>query len=357
MPNELCLFGEVGFDVTAVEVKTLLAQMDQTEDLVVRIDSPGGSVFQGFSIHESLAQYPGRKKAVVESAAFSIASYILTAFDDVEIAANGYVMIHNPSMTVDGDDAAFAKASADLKKIRESMVEAYSARMGIPADQVEEMMAAETYYNASEAIAAGFAKSKTEARRSMAVASAKNVNMPKAVSQSLASAGDAGGDTQQPKDRPMANEEKRVATVREIKAIYPNAKAEFIVKCVEKEMTAEEVHAGAMEELQAENDGLKSQMTLLEEEIQNLKAAKDDEYAKAAADDEEAKAEEEAKAKARGNTPVAAGSGPVASARERWTSAIAQYMERGLDRTRAAQKANASHPGLRQQMIEEANAR
>ena len=114
MPNELLLLGEVGVDFTSTDVKTQLAHMDQSEPLDVRIDSPGGSVFQGFSIHESLKNYAGPVKAIIESAAFSISSYIPLAADEVEIAPNVYLMIHNPSMGDDGDDEAHEKTAADF---------------------------------------------------------------------------------------------------------------------------------------------------------------------------------------------------------------------------------------------------
>ena len=265
MPNELCLYGEIGVDITSVDVKTLLAQMDQTEDLVVRIDSPGGSVFQGFSIHESLSQYPGQKQAVVESAAMSIASYILTAFEDVAIARNGYVMIHNPNMVMDGDDEAFSKAASDLTKYKSTMVSDYAQRTGKSESEILELMKAETYLNADEAIEMGFATSKTEPVPSRVV-TAKTKHMPAAVRSALAEAGDT--DTDSPtKEKPVAEQPKRVAaTVSQIKSMFPKAKSDFIVRCMEKEMTAEEVQNKAMEELQSEVEELQAKLAAYEEE-------------------------------------------------------------------------------------------
>ena len=360
MPNELCLYGEIGVDITSVDVKTLLAQMDQTEDLVVRIDSPGGSVFQGFSIHESLSQYPGQKQAVVESAAMSIASYILTAFEDVAIARNGYVMIHNPNMVMNGDDEAFSKAASDLTKYKSTMVSDYAQRTGKSESEILEMMRAETYLNADEAIEMGFATSKTEPIPSRVVA-AKTKHMPAAVRKSLADAKAARGDSPA-EERPVADQPKRVAaTVREVKAIHPHAKPEFIVRCVEKEMTAEEVQHEAMEELRSENEELQAKLKAMEDEKEEARAKAEEEAKAKAEEEEKAKAEEKeeetAKAKARGHYPIAATirSGSV-SAREKWSEVIDEYQKRGMSRVNAVQRANQSYPGLRQQIVDEANA-
>lgn len=362
MPNEILLYGEIGVDVTSTDVKTVLASMDTDEELVVRIDSPGGSVFQGFSIHEALAQYPGPKRAVVESVSMSIASYILTAFDDVTIARNGYVMIHNPNLSMEGDDEDFAKAASDLAKYKATMISDYAERTGKSQDEILEMMKAETYLNADEAIEMGFATSKTEPIPSRVV-TARTKQMPMAVQRSLSCDEDASGDTYQTTEKQeMADTPKRVAaTVREVKAIHPNAKAEFIVKCVEKEMTAEEVQQEAMEQLQSENDELKSKLKAMEDEQEKARAMEEEEEKAKAEEDEKAKAAEEeetkARARARGHQPVAVATrSGGASATAKWREAVDTCLERGMPRARAVQQASRANPGLREQYLQEVNA-
>jgi ATP-dependent protease ClpP protease subunit len=136
MPNEINLFGPIGrtqdgSGVTAQQVKSLLAAADQNQPLVVRIDSEGGSVFDGLSIYEAFNNYPGPKKAIIESTAFSIASYIAMAFDEVEIAENGYVMIHEPASATDGTSSELKKSAELLDKLDQSMVTAYAKKTGL----------------------------------------------------------------------------------------------------------------------------------------------------------------------------------------------------------------------------------
>lgn len=360
MPNEILLYGEIGVDVTSTDVKTVLASMDTDDELVVRIDSPGGSVFQGFSIQEAIAQYPGPKRAVVESAAMSIASYILTAFDDVAIARNGYVMIHNPNLQLEGDDEAFTKAAADLTKYKATMIADYADRTGKSQDEVLEMMKAETYLNADEAIEMGFATSKTEPVPSRVV-TAKTKQMPTAVRKSLADAKAARGDSLA-EERPVAEQPKRVAaTVREVKAIHPHARPEFIVRCVEKEMTAEEVQHEAMEELRSENEELQAKLKAMEDEKEESRVKAEEEEKAKAEEEEKAKAEEKeeetAKARARGHQPVAvANRSGGASARQQWRELVKSHMSEGLSQDRAIARVDELEPELRGQIVAEANA-
>lgn len=364
MSNELLIYGEIGIDVTSTDIKTQLAQMDRDEELVVRIDSPGGSVFQGFSIHESLTQYPGPKRAVVESAAMSIASYLLTAFDDVAIAQNGYVMIHNPAMGMsDGDDEAFMKAAGDLAKFKTTMITDYASRTGKTPEEIAEMMKTETYLDANESVEAGFATEVME-RPVQSRVTATNRVLPSGVRAALRNGSDPVS-TATAKVTPMAEKpERTAATVSQIKAMFPKAKADFIVRCVEKEMTAEEVLEKAMEEIQSENEELKSKLAAREEEEKEAKAKAEEEEearAKAMEEEEEAKAEEEeAKARARGNGPLAVSrvtGSRKASARVEWHQAVKECVKRGMPKARAVIAANRENPGLRERMLAEVNVR
>jgi ATP-dependent Clp protease protease subunit len=132
--NEINISGIVGVDVTAAIVKSALADMDQSSQLIVRIDSEGGEVFEGLSIYDALSKYSGRKHAIIEPRAFSIASYILCACDTAEISENGYVMLHNPYIgDVGGDASDMASQAALLGKLQESLTKAYGQTRTIAA--------------------------------------------------------------------------------------------------------------------------------------------------------------------------------------------------------------------------------
>lgn len=351
MPNELKIFGEVGEKVTAEMVRAQLAAMDQSEPLTVRFDSPGGSVSEGFAIYTALTNYEGPITGVVESAAFSIASYIAMACDDIQMASNGYLMIHNPRGEVQGDDEEMANASSFIAKLKTDMITAYSERSGIEPDRIAAMMRDESYLNASESVRLGFANSIQATKRTTGIAASALESLPYRIVASLRC--DApGGDITEPKEQPMAND-KVAATVKQIKAIYPKATDKFVVKAVEQEMTEEEVKAAAMEELEAENGELKEKLEAMEEELEAFKSRAMEEEQQAKAQEEE---EQQAKARAKANSPVALGVGANVSASSLWKTKVEELVSQGFARPKAVALASKRNPGLREKYLEEANS-
>lgn len=373
MSNEINLFGPIGrtddgTGITAQQVKTFLASADQTQPLVVRIDSEGGSVFDGLSIYDAFKAYPGPKKAIVESTAFSIASYIACAFEEVEIAENGYFMIHEPKMVADGTQSELRGGAELLAKLDQSMVEAYCRKTGLSEVETRSLMKAETFFNASEALTYGLASSVGSVQVQTRIApQAKHRDMPQRVYAALFGAGSGDGvKHDKHKEQPVANQKPTAATVKEIKAAFPKMKAEFVVRCMEEELPLEDVAAKAAEELMAENEQLMAKCTAMEEEITALRAAKAMEEETPAAEETIIEVEEEeapaAKAKATasvGVKPVARAAGTVRakSATALWTSAVDACLPKcGGNKVKAAAMANKQNPGLRQRMVAEANS-
>jgi ATP-dependent protease ClpP protease subunit len=372
VPNEINLFGVIGNvggerGITAQQVKTLLAKMDQTQPLIVRIDSEGGSVFDGLSIYEAFANYPGPKKAVIESTAFSIASYIAMAFDDVEIAENGYVMVHEPASSVDGTASDLTKSAELLAKLDQSMVEAYARKTGLSESEARMLMQDETFLNASEALNYGFVTSISSRQvQTQIKPAARHEKLPQRVYASLFS-GRSDGDKSETSEEQSMTTQPIAASIKEIKAAFPKMKAEFFVKCLEKELPLASVAKAAADELTAENEELTAQVAAMGEELAALKAkAMDDDKEEAKAMDEDDKEEsmdddeEEAKAKASsGAKPVARAKSAATSktATVRWNEAVDAALVTAKTKFKAVAVANRKHPGLREQMLAEANAR
>lgn len=357
MPNEIKLYGDIGEGgITCQMVKTQLAKMDATQPLIVRIDSFGGSVFDGLSMYEAFASYPGPKKAIIETSAFSIASYIAMAFDEVEIASNGYLMIHSPYVDGAGGTSEELINMAELGvKIKQDMVRAYSTKAGISESDALALMSKDTYLNAEEALSKGLVDRINEARVSPKVRpQARHQHMPQRVYAALFGAGSSGENPESSKEKTMS-EGPVAATLQEIEAAFPKAKAEFVIKCLKKSMPMASVAAAAAEELMTENEELKAQVAAMEEELTALKAKAEEEPP---AEEEEEEPPVEAKAKARGAKPVArASSAATKSAKEEWDAAIAAALPTAKNRAKAVAQANRQHPGLRQRMLAEVNAR
>jgi len=344
-------------EISAAMVREQLPQ-NGTDEIAVKIHSEGGSVFEGFAIHDAFAAYQGPKSLSIESSAFSIASFIACAFDDVEISSNGYMMLHNPYAQVEGDDEDFARQSEMLGKLKTSMVSAYAQRSGKSEDEIKAILKNETYLNAQQAVEMGLAK-RIAGQPVIGRAFAKVKTMPHGVVAALFGAG-SDGENRETEGKPMSTAPV-AATIQEIKAAYPKAKAEFVVKCLERSLPMASVATAAAEEMMAENEDLKTKCKAMEEELAKYKAMEsesDDDEEKPDARAEEDEEKVEAKAKARGVKPVAKARTGGPSARVRWDQAVDAAMAKtGNNKLKAVALANRNHPGLREAFLAEANAR
>lgn len=369
MPNEILIYGSIGEDgITARQIKTALAAMDNTQELVVKIDSEGGSVFDGLAMYEGFANYPGPKKCIIESTAFSIASYIAMAFDEVEIVENGYVMIHEPRIGEYATASELTKSATLLAKLQSDMVSAYARKSGLSEYEIIAMMAADTYMNATEAKSFGFVNTINPIRVPTRVApQARHSKMPQRVYAALFGAGSDGEHREPTKELPVSTESPKpvCASIKEIKAAYPKMKDSFYISCLEKELPMASVAEAAVNELMAENEALKAENADL---IAKAKASgsetvtvteEDEEMVEPVeAEGDTAPAAVAPKARA-GVSPVArvvtAAAKPMA-ATEKWNSLLeAAIPKAGGDRMKAAAMVNRMNPGLREKMVAESN--
>jgi ATP-dependent protease ClpP protease subunit len=154
---ELYLTGEVGFDITAVGVLAALKQVPAGANIVIRINSGGGSAFEGIAVFNALRRAPQSKTVVVEALAASAASMIAMAGDRIEIPANSFLMIHRAWALAIGNRNVMDEMRGLLERIDGVMADTYVARSGQERENVLAAMDAETWFSAEEAVAFGLA--------------------------------------------------------------------------------------------------------------------------------------------------------------------------------------------------------
>ena len=131
--------------------------------LDIRINSPGGSVFEGFAIYNALKAHKARKRVHVDGIAGSIASVIAMAGDEINMAQNALMFIHDPEMVVAGGVADLKRATGLLETLKSGIVNTYVSRTGQTAEAVSAMMAEVTWMDAPQAVENGFATAITPA--------------------------------------------------------------------------------------------------------------------------------------------------------------------------------------------------
>jgi ATP-dependent Clp protease protease subunit len=123
----------------------------------VEINSPGGSVFDGFAIYNMLKASGKTINVKVVGVAASIASVIAMAGTKISMPANSMIMVHSPTGAVKGSAEAMEAMADALRKIKSSMVGLYMKRTGRSEGDITDMLARDTWMSAAEAKQAGFA--------------------------------------------------------------------------------------------------------------------------------------------------------------------------------------------------------
>lgn len=138
-----------------VGAQDVIAAINSAKDakvLNIRINSPGGSVFEGRAIMEAIKRFDGKTVAHIDSLAASAATSIALAADEVVMADGALFMIHNASGMVWGDKNDMRDTANLLEKVELSIVTDYTTKTGLDPQAVIEMMDAETWMTAQEAL-------------------------------------------------------------------------------------------------------------------------------------------------------------------------------------------------------------
>jgi ATP-dependent Clp endopeptidase proteolytic subunit ClpP len=160
--TELILEGTIaseswwGDEVTPQEFRDELKKHTGST-LTVVINSGGGDVFAGLSIYNALRELDAEVIIRVDGLAASIASIIAMAGNKVIMSPGSLMMIHRPSVFAAGNVDDLDKARDLLLKIEESITPIYTEKTGLSTEKIAEMLEAETWMSADEAVELGFA--------------------------------------------------------------------------------------------------------------------------------------------------------------------------------------------------------
>jgi len=144
------LYDEIGYwGVSAQQfVKDLDAVKSKT--LHLRINSPGGSVFDGTSMYNALRQHPASVIVHIDGLAASIASIIALAGNEIRMSENAFFMIHEPWSMVVGSSEDMRKEAELLDKVRGMIAATYMKKSGKEEKEILELMADETWMTSEE---------------------------------------------------------------------------------------------------------------------------------------------------------------------------------------------------------------
>jgi len=155
------IYDLIGYDfwtdggIVAADFVKEIAEL-KVDTIHLRINSPGGDVFDARAMKTALDQHPANVIAHIDGYAASAASVVALAGDEIEIAEGGFFMIHKAWGLAIGNSEDMIDMAKMLEKVDGSLVTDYQKKSGQKQDQIEEWMRAETWFTAAEALEAGF---------------------------------------------------------------------------------------------------------------------------------------------------------------------------------------------------------
>lgn len=166
--SELTIYGVIGENywseryTSAIDVDSALKEANGN-NIVIRLNSPGGSAFDGIAIYNRLTSYKkdtGAKITIyVDGWACSAASVIAMAADELIMGLGAMFMIHEASSGVWGTKGAFRGEADLLEELEEGLIDIYMTKANVEREEIRVKVDAETWFSASKAVEIGFATS------------------------------------------------------------------------------------------------------------------------------------------------------------------------------------------------------
>lgn len=155
--TDVYIYDEIGFwGTTAQDFATALQAVD-AKTINLHLNSPGGEVFDGVAIYNTLLDHKAKVIVYVDGLAASAASFIAQAGDEVIMGKGSTMMIHDASGLAWGNADELRDTAKILDQLSDTIAGLYADRAGGTSEEWRAIMKAEAWYNATEAVEAGLA--------------------------------------------------------------------------------------------------------------------------------------------------------------------------------------------------------
>ncbi len=167
---EIILYAGIGQDywndgsmISAKKFSEELNKLDASvTEIDVRINSPGGDVFDGIAIYNRLVQHKAHITVYIDGLAASIASIIALAGDEIIIGEGALFMVHLPWTMAMGNRMDLDNTVNRLLDVEEQLIGIYKKKSGLDRAEIKAMLEAETWMGADEAMSNGFVDKKMQ---------------------------------------------------------------------------------------------------------------------------------------------------------------------------------------------------
>lgn len=156
---EIDIMGDIGsWGITAKQFATDLKEKAANASMIkVLLHSLGGDVMEGMAIYNMLKNHPAPVHIDIVGIAASMGSVIAMAGDVVRIPSNAWMMVHSPWGIQGGNAEDMRNYAEILDKFESSMLMAYISKTGKSEEDIQALLAAETWLMGAEVVEHGFA--------------------------------------------------------------------------------------------------------------------------------------------------------------------------------------------------------
>lgn len=159
----LYVYEEIGeWGIRAKDLADQLEELGKLKHINVRINSIGGDVFDGITMHNLLASHAADVTVDVDGMAASAASVIAMAGHPLRMASNSFMLIHSPWTVIGGDANDFRHVADQLEAVEGALIDTYVRARRVDRVKIEGWVAAETTMTAEQAVSVGMADEVTE---------------------------------------------------------------------------------------------------------------------------------------------------------------------------------------------------
>ena len=127
------------------------------KDISVYINSPGGSIYSGLAIYDTMQFVKPDINTMCVGVAMSMGSLLLAAGTKGKRAAlpNSRILIHQPSAGFEGQSTEIEIHAREILNVRERIDEIYACHTGNPTEQVRADMERDRFFTAEQAVEYG----------------------------------------------------------------------------------------------------------------------------------------------------------------------------------------------------------
>jgi ATP-dependent Clp protease, protease subunit len=153
----------LGSEIHDSLANTVVAQMlfleyeDPDKDILLYINSPGGSVTAGMAIYDVIKYVKPDVQTICVGSCFSMGALLLSAGTKGKryILPHGKVMLHQPSGGATGQSTDIQIHAKEIIKTKKELLQVLAEATGKTAEQIEKDTDRDLYMNAEEAVAYG----------------------------------------------------------------------------------------------------------------------------------------------------------------------------------------------------------